>query len=152
MRGDWAWYKQIFSFKGWASESICWRCMANKSDKPFWDFGLGARWRRHRMSPTSLMQRLLGEGASISPLFGAPGFCFTYITIDVLHCMDLGVSIDAMGNLFWLRLGILFTQRARVDQVSALFERLKSLLSRNLSHLQITEAHSRNDKAGQERA
>ena len=23
VRGDWAWFKQIFGFKGWASENIC---------------------------------------------------------------------------------------------------------------------------------
>ena len=38
-RGDWAWFKQLFGFKGLASNQICWMCEANKSDKPYWDRG-----------------------------------------------------------------------------------------------------------------
>eukprot|EP00969_Alexandrium_andersonii_P023568 1029134-Alexandrium_andersonii.AAC.1 len=39
VRGDWAFYQQLFSFKGWSSASICWRRLANRSTCPFWDFG-----------------------------------------------------------------------------------------------------------------
>ena len=38
VRGDWMFYKTVFSFKGWASNSICWLCKANKSDIPFTEF------------------------------------------------------------------------------------------------------------------
>ena len=30
IRGDWAYYKQIFSFPAWANKKICWRCGAGK--------------------------------------------------------------------------------------------------------------------------
>ena len=35
VRSDWAWYKALFGFKGWASKEICWRCKANFSDIPW---------------------------------------------------------------------------------------------------------------------
>ena len=39
-RGDWAWYKQIFSFPGWASLQMCWKCGATQKNgaAPFDEF------------------------------------------------------------------------------------------------------------------
>eukprot|EP00959_Pyramimonas_sp_CCMP1952_P445606 9329571-Pyramimonas_sp.AAC.1 len=44
------------------------------------------------------------------------------ITIDVLHCLDLGVSQDILGNLFWEAIASKgffseTTQEKRVDQL-----------------------------------
>ena len=43
VRGDWAWYKALFGFKGWASKEICWRCKARDQCRPSvlfaWFFG-----------------------------------------------------------------------------------------------------------------
>ena len=126
VRGDWAWYKQVFSFKGWAATSICWRCWANRSDLPFDDFTKKALWRQRRhMTLDVLMKRLRSEGSQPSALFGAPGFLLEYITIDVLHAFDLGVSLNALGNLFWSTLGILFKGPTIASRVALLWERLK---------------------------
>jgi hypothetical protein len=100
VRGDWSWFKQLFGFKGWASSSICWRCGANRSDQPFWDFSLTAAWRASRQTTLGFLQRLRSEGQTLSPLFGAPGFTVELIVVDVLHALDLGVAQDALGNLF----------------------------------------------------
>ncbi len=43
----------------------------------------------------------LHSGVPLSPLWHAPGFLVQMITIDVLHCLDLGVTQDCLGNLFW---------------------------------------------------
>jgi len=54
VRGDWCWYKQILGLTGWSGETTvlacCWRCMANKTDVPFDDFGLDALWRQTKIS------------------------------------------------------------------------------------------------------
>lgn len=101
VRGDWAWMKQIFGFKGWSSHAICWKCLANKGDIPYTDFSLEAKWRSTRHHPASIVDRLHKEAVTISPLFQAPGFCPSMICVDILHCLDLGVSADALGNLMF---------------------------------------------------
>ena len=30
LRGDWAWWKQVFSFPAWSNNKICWCCGADK--------------------------------------------------------------------------------------------------------------------------
>ena len=105
-RGDWAWFKQLFKFKGWASAQICWRCEANRSDKPFWDVGPDARWRKFRLTTAGLMSQLRALGVELSPLFSCPGFIADYICIDVLHALDLGVTQELLGNVFFEALGI----------------------------------------------
>jgi hypothetical protein len=137
IRGDWAWYKQMFGFKGWASESICWRCLANKSSMPYADFSLSAKWRKTRMTQALFMARLRKEAAFINPLMGAPGFNFQYITIDVLHCMDLGVTADAIGNLFWMLLGTVYKGGNKKTQVEALFVNLKAFYRRSNAHCRL---------------
>jgi hypothetical protein len=72
-----------------------------------------------------LMKRLRGEGSQPSALFGAPGFLLEYITIDVLHAFDLGVSLNALGNLFWSTLGVLFKASTIAARVTLLWDRLK---------------------------
>ena len=40
IRGDWMFFKGLFSLMGWASHMICWKCMATHADgeMPFTDF------------------------------------------------------------------------------------------------------------------
>ena len=42
-----------------------------------------------------------------SCLWELPGLTLQMLTIDTLHCMDLGVSQDILGNLFWEYLALL---------------------------------------------
>ena len=92
VRGDWAWYKTLFSFPSWGSEAICWMCAANKSDKDFEEFGLSGVWRKHRYSPRNFFTLLMQEGIVVSPLFSCPFFTLAMVMVDVLHAMDLGVT------------------------------------------------------------
>ena len=41
------------------------------------------------------------SGDSICPLFGCPGFFDEVIMIGFLHCHDLGVTRDLLGDIFW---------------------------------------------------
>ena len=101
VRGDCAWYKALFGFKGWASKEICWRCKANCSDIPWTDTSTAAAWRTSRYRTSELLARQTEQGISVNPLFSLPGFSVELICIDVLHSMDLGTTQDAIGNLFF---------------------------------------------------
>ena len=101
VRGDWAWYKQVFAFPGWNNKSICWRCPANRDDKPYWDFSLSAAWRKGRYSEQEFWSKQRANNVSPSCLFALPGMSLEFVCIDVLHAMDLGVSQDAIGNVLW---------------------------------------------------
>ena len=48
VRGDCAFHTHFFDFPSWSADSICWRCQANRSSRPFWDFSARAAWRAHR--------------------------------------------------------------------------------------------------------
>ena len=74
VRGDWAWYKALFGFKGWASKEICWRCKANCSDIPWTDTSTAAAWRTSRYRTSELLARQTEQGISVNPLFSLPGF------------------------------------------------------------------------------
>ena len=124
VRGDWAYYKQLFSLKGWASNSICWRCLANKGDLSYKDNSAGAHWRKTRYTNTELYDRLADEGAALSPIFSAPGFDPCYITVDVLHALDLGCTADALGNLMTEALSHYFVG-TKANRLSSLWRLLQ---------------------------
>ena len=48
------------------------------------------------------MARIIDRGHTVSPLFGIPYFKVELISVDWLHCMDLGVSQVFLGSLFSL--------------------------------------------------
>ena len=102
IRGDWSWYKQVFSFPSWANEEICWMCMATRGPRaPFRDFSLSAIWRQSRYRPGQLWRKMATQGVTPSCIFSLPMVTEDMVTVDVLHAMDLGVSQDILGNLFW---------------------------------------------------
>ena len=41
------------------------------------------------------------DPANMCPLLGCPGFDEEFIIIGFLHCHDLGVTQDVLGNIFW---------------------------------------------------
>ena len=127
VRGDWMNYKTLFGFKGWAGEEICWACKANKSSMPFWDFGINAAWRKCRHTTFSFVNMMTANGIAKSALFDAPGFLLQYIMVDVLHCLDLGVTQDAIGNLLFLYICSKFVEGKNRDQkLNTLWSKIKA--------------------------
>ena len=125
-RGDWAWYKEMFSFPSWSSHRLCWRCEASRDgDSCFKNFGLKAAWRKGRLGAASFFDLQRDQGITPSPLFQAVGLKLHMVCIDVLHCMDLGVSQDILGNLFIECLGTICKGKNRKLQTAALWERIK---------------------------
>ena len=98
-RGDWQFYNQVFGFPSWSGEHICWRC--NATQDTFKDFSPSASWRTNRISPCQFFQCQRAGGSLVSPLFGCPGFSVDKVTIGVLHCMDLGVTQEVLGNIMY---------------------------------------------------
>ena len=56
----------------------------------------------------------------MSPLFAVPWVTSSIFRVDWLHCADLGVAADYLGNLFWSVLPKL-PGRSRKERVSALW-------------------------------
>ena len=99
IRGDWAFFKETFGFPSWSGKHrICWKCRADRDN--YKDFSAGALWRRQRISPEEFFAEQLSQGVSPSPIFNSPGFQLSWVCIDMLHALDLGVSQKILGNVF----------------------------------------------------
>jgi hypothetical protein len=123
VRGDWKFFKDTFRFPGWNTKAgICWRCTCTPAELR--TVGLDAPWRQDRVDHWKLLQRLLENHVTLSPLFAAPWVRSCVFKMDWLHCADQGVSADFLGNLFQL-----FLERRKLPGASAK-ERCSSLWAR----------------------
>ena len=62
----------------------------------------------------------------MSSLFRCPGFTYFMVMVDVLHTLDLGVTQEVMGNVFFECLSSsLCAGRNRAAQASLLFQRIR---------------------------
>jgi len=119
VRGDWAFFKSVFSFPGWKENAgCCWRCSAKPADValPTSD----AAWRRNRYSHWDLL-RILREKRHVTPLFRCPGLQASCFRIDWLHCCDLGVAADFLGNFFVSLLGAMPGPASAEEKCKVLF-------------------------------
>ena len=57
-----------------------------------------ARWRRSPLSHWQVLQRIRQQGFDISPLLQLPWIRSDCFRTDWLHCADLGVAADFIGN------------------------------------------------------
>lgn len=99
LRGDWAYYNQVFGFPSWASTRMCWKCGATQHGHcSFRDTGPDACWRTLRQTCDEFLQHQLATGVANSVIFTAPGVKISYVVIDWLHTMDLGLCQTILGN------------------------------------------------------
>lgn len=63
---------------------------------------MDVEWRSHPVTTLEFLQRRLGEGKKMSPIFSVFGVFASLFKVDWLHCADLGVAADFLGNLFCL--------------------------------------------------
>ena len=61
--------------------------------------GLDAAWRTERRSWQELLAKILASGESVSPLLMVPFASMRILRLDWLHCVDLGVAAEFMGQL-----------------------------------------------------
>jgi hypothetical protein len=100
IRADWAFLKQTFNFPSWSSAEICFKCRAaRKGPMAFTCTGPSAPWRSARLSEMEFWGLLHDQGIQPSPLFRIPGVTLASIKLDWLHCVDLGITADCLGNL-----------------------------------------------------
>ena len=69
---------------------------------------------------------MVNDGKNISPLFGCPGFSLECVCIGALHCMDLGISQDIIGCIFWEAIQKLEIGRTHKAKCNALWMKLKA--------------------------
>jgi len=103
VRGDWAFFKEVFNFPGWREKGMCcWRCRCTLAE--IRQTGLDAAWRSAKLGHWDLMSVILRRRGKISPLFKAPWLTSEQFKMDWLHCADHGVTASFLGNIFWLLL------------------------------------------------
>ena len=66
---------------------------------------------------------MIRKGRRVNPILGLPGMSHNVIRLDWLHAVDMGVSADSVGSLFWL-LERKFDGATRKERVSQLQRRL----------------------------
>ena len=124
-RGDWMWYQQVFAFPHWTADRICWKCGASQTGRcSYKNFKLDAPWRSTRKSPSQCMSDIIKTGKGISPLFACPGFTVDMVVIGALHCLDLGVTAEILGNIMWEWMQTLRRMNIKV-KVKTLWVKLK---------------------------
>ena len=99
VRGDWSFFQSVFSFPGWRNKGgCCWKCPAQLADIA--DASSAAPWRQTRYSHWDVLQ-IMANKKGISPLFSCPFLTVSCFRIDWLHCCDLGVAADFVGNVLY---------------------------------------------------
>ena len=120
IRGDWKCLKEVFRLPGWQERaSCCWKCSADHTTRR--DCSLLAPWRTERMGRWDMMIRWHRQGIAPCSIVGAPFFEMDIFCLDWLHVMDLGVSLDFMGNLFVLLLKYK-PGRSKKERISNLYK------------------------------
>ena len=131
VRGDWAFYTEVFRFPAWNSaERMCWLCRASSTIRRLsWaDSRPGAGWRGTRWSHETYLEFLRGAGIAIPILLvGIIGFRLECICIDTLHTVDQGLASHIIANVFWLYAVVrrVFGGDTQADCIAALFEHMK---------------------------
>lgn len=131
VRGDWSCFKSIFRLPGWNEKAgCCWRCTV--TPEGIRDSSLQASWRQpeERLSHWQLVERMLSSGKTLSPLLSAPSFRTSCFLLDWLHCADLGITSDFLGNFLWLLLDKM-PGNNKTEQCQRLFLKIKAYYQRH---------------------
>ena len=106
VRGDWAFFCELFNFPKWnGAERMCFVCRASSTNAALaWTkFGPDAGWRRTRWSHETYLRCLRNGGFAIPALLClAIGFRLDCVMIDVLHTVDQGVASHIIANIMWV--------------------------------------------------
>ena len=106
VRGDWAFYTEVFGFPPWnGAQRMCWLCQASSTipELAWTQMGPDAGWRRARWTHTTYLEHLRTAGLVIPALLTAVvGLRLECILVDALHTVDQGVASHIIANVFWL--------------------------------------------------
>ena len=105
VRGDWAFYVEIFSFPAYnGAIRMCWMCRASGANKflAFTDCRDNANWRSTRFTDETYRAYMAAWGLPLPILLLlVVGLRLECITIDTLHALDFGFGAHVVGNVFW---------------------------------------------------
>lgn len=134
VRADWDWLKKVLKFPGWGDRQICWRCHASREN--FRHCGPDAPWRTQRRTGEEFVAAIRAAGRVPSPLLGCPGLRVKHFVIDWMHCVDLGIAQDCLGQLFWDVLPLLGAG-TRKQQVRLLWMRIRAFYQQRRPRAQL---------------
>ncbi|CAE7588496.1 unnamed protein product [Symbiodinium sp. CCMP2592] len=101
IRGDWSMLKASFRMPAWNEKRCC--CFVCKATpETMRDLGPTAPWRTQLWETSDLLVHMLDLHKNCSPIFEAPFVDIRTFCIDWLHCCDLGVCQDYLGNAMFL--------------------------------------------------
>jgi len=92
--------KRILKVPIHTSMQPCFKCRCSRNVRDALNLtntGGDAPWRCARRESLEWVPDL----DNMCPLLGCPGFDEEFIIIGFLHCHDLGVTQDVLGNIFW---------------------------------------------------
>ena len=99
VRGDWSWFKSTLRLPGWKDGGgCCWLCRTTPATLR--ETSPASEWRTTRLSHSDFLKRMNDKGEVPSVLFFLPGVRNTSCRPDWLHCCDLGITPDALANIF----------------------------------------------------
>ena len=109
VRGDWEFLQQLFHFSRWDNkEMMCPFCMASNDidhrEHSWTNFRPDAWWRGNLWSHDAYLHYLHAQGLPLPPMFGPRGVIglrLCCIMVDILHCLDQGVTGHVIGNIIW---------------------------------------------------
>ena len=105
IRGDWEEFLCSafgFPYRN-AAGNMCWMCSAsNAVGRLLWTaVGDSAGWRATRRTHAACVAELLAQRRPVNPLFSVViGLLLSCVMVDVLHCMDLGITAHVVANVF----------------------------------------------------
>ena len=103
VRGDWEFYAEVLGLNRWDNEpNMCFVCGASNSiDDLLWTNGSKTSgWRCTHKTHESWTAELIAAGRSVSSLFNILTLRLEGVMIDILHCLDQGVSTHLIANVF----------------------------------------------------
>ena len=107
IRGDWEFLCSVFRFPCCnAAGNMCWMCSAANTGRLFWTaVGDSAGLRATRRTLAAYVAELLAQRRPVPPLFSVViGVLLSCVMVDVLHCMDLGITAHVVANIFMRRI------------------------------------------------
>ena len=124
-------FKEVFHFPAWNSTSgSCFLC--NVTLATMRCYGQHASWKLpcNRLTHWQFLDRQMLLGRQVSAVYASPGFHTGLVAIDWLHCCDLGVCADFLGNIFVMLLPFYAGSNAK-QRVSSMFLAMKTYYEAN---------------------
>ena len=115
-KGGLGFFNKVCGLPSWKANNICWWCTVHRDHLTDLEAG-------QPLTSDDFFKRCSELGEEVAPLFGAPGVSTSTISVDWMHCVELGIAQDMLGNVLWHCIheaGVVpgGSQQARLDSLS----------------------------------